>query len=140
MSINTAVGSCLCGTVVFEFTLPTVFAGHCHCTMCQRAHGAGFVTWIGVREDGFRITKGAGEVEHFKSSPHTTRSFCRRCGSSMFCNNDTHENLIDITLANVHGKIDREIKAHFYNDCRAPWTDVNDDLKKLGGESGTEAL
>ena len=133
-------GDCLCGTVAFEFDLPTLFAGHCHCTMCQRAHGAGIVTWVGVREDGFRVTSGQEEVVDYRSSEHTTRSFCGRCGSSMFCNNVHHENIIDITVANLHGDLDRPVKSHFYYDCRAGWLTVNDDLKKLGGESGTEPL
>jgi hypothetical protein len=133
-------GSCLCGTVAFEFTLPTWFVGHCHCTMCQRAHGAGFVTWVGVREDSFRVTAGETDVVHYQSSEHTTRSFCGRCGSSMFCNNDQHDNVFDITVANLHGEIDRSVTSHFYYDCRAGWLTINDDLKKLGGESGTEPL
>ena len=140
MSTAIVTGSCLCGVVSFEFELPTLFAGHCHCTMCQRAHGAGFVTWVGVREDGFRITSGAEDIVHYRSSSHTTRSFCGRCGSSMFCNGDNHENVIDITLANLHGDIDRDVKAHVYYDCRASWLTINDDLKKLGGGSGTEPL
>ena len=140
MNIPVTTGSCLCGAVAFAFELPTLFAGHCHCTMCQRAHGAGFVTWVGIREDGFRITAGAADVVHYRSSDHLTRSFCGRCGSTMFCNDDGHENVIDITLANVHGGIDRDPKAHVYYDCRASWVTIDDDLKKLGGDSGTEPL
>ncbi len=140
--MNTPVitGSCLCGTVSFDLALPTLFAGHCHCTMCQRAHGAGFVTWVGVREDGFRITAGEDAVVHYRSSAHTTRSFCGLCGSSMFCNNDEHDNVIDVTVANLHGELDRVIKSHFYYDCRAGWLTVNDNLRKLGGKNGTEPL
>ncbi len=140
MNTLVVIGNCLCGAVAFEFELPTLFAGHCHCTMCQRAHGAGFVTWVGVREDGFRITAGVTDVVHYRSSDHVTRSFCGRCGSTMFCNDDNHENVIDITLANVHGSIDREPKAHVFFDCRASWVMIDDDLKKLGGNSGTEPL
>ena len=140
MNTPPMTGTCLCGTVAFEFQLPALFAGHCHCTMCQRAHGAGFVTWVGVREDGFQITAGEGDVVHYQSSDHTTRSFCGRCGSSMLCNNDTHDNIIDITVANLHRDIDRQIKAHVYYDCRAGWLTINDELRKLGGESGTEPL
>ena len=58
----------------------------------------------------------------------------------MFCNDDSHENVIDITLANVHGDIDRASKVHAYFDCRTAWVSVNDDLAKLGGESGLEPL
>ena len=58
----------------------------------------------------------------------------------MFCNADNHENIIDITMANLHGDIDREVKAHVYYDCRASWMTINDNLQKLGGDSGTEPL
>lgn len=135
-----ATGRCLCGAVVFEFALPTLFAGHCHCSMCRRAHGAGFVTWVGVREDAFRITQGGGDVVHFRSSDHLSRSFCGRCGSTMFCNDDNHGDVIDITLANIDGEIDRRPGAHAYYDCRASWITIDDELKKLGGESGLEPL
>ena len=140
MTVPKITGSCLCGAVAFEAELPSRFVGHCHCTMCQRAHGAGYVTWIGVREDGFRITAGAGDVVDFRSSEHVTRSFCRRCGSTMFCNPDRDENVIDIAMANLHGDIDRKVKAHVFYDCRAGWLTINDDLRKLGGEGGTQPL
>ncbi|MGE5337814.1 MAG: GFA family protein, partial [Gemmatimonadota bacterium] len=50
-----AVGSCLCGAVGFEFELPPKWVAHCHCTQCQRAHGAAFVTWVGVDEALWRV-------------------------------------------------------------------------------------
>jgi hypothetical protein len=58
----------------------------------------------------------------------------------MFCNDDNHENVIDITLANLHGEVGREPQGHAYFDCRATWTKVDDDLPKLGGQSGMEPL
>ena len=33
-------GSCLCGAVRFEVTLPSKFCAHCHCGNCRKAHGA----------------------------------------------------------------------------------------------------
>jgi hypothetical protein len=140
MNATTKTGSCLCGAVEFEFHIPTLFAAHCHCSMCRRGNGAGFVTWIGVRKDGFRITAGAGDLTVYRSSDRGTRSFCGRCGSSMLCQNDDQDNVIDITLANIHGEIDRSPSSHVYFDCRAPWVKVNDDLRKRGGDTGGELL
>ncbi len=140
MTAETMTGSCLCGAVAFEFELPTLFSGHCHCSMCRRAHGAGFVTWIGIREDGFKVTTGETNLTHFRSSDHLTRSFCGRCGSSILCNDDNHDNVMDITLANVHGEIDKLPTAHFFFDCRASWVDVDDELRKLGGDTGVKPL
>jgi hypothetical protein len=43
MNATTKTGSCLCGAVALEFQIPTLFATHCHCSMCRRSNGAGFV-------------------------------------------------------------------------------------------------
>ncbi len=56
----------------------------------------------------------------------------------MFC--QTEPGVIDIALAALHGKIDRDPEAHYYFDSRADWIVVNDDLPKLGGATGEEPL
>ena len=48
MSTASARGQCLCGAVAFTAALPSKWVAHCHCTLCQRAHGAAFVTWVGM--------------------------------------------------------------------------------------------
>ncbi|MFP6732143.1 MAG: GFA family protein [Alphaproteobacteria bacterium] len=138
MTPTSVTGSCFCGVVKFEIELPTLFCGHCHCTMCRRPHGASFVTWTAVPPEQFKITAGEQDITLYKSSEHGTRSFCRICGSQMFC--QTEPEAIDIALAALHGKIDRDPEEHYYFDSRADWTVVNDDLPKLGGESGDEPL
>ena len=135
---STVTGSCFCGAVEFEIELPTTFCGHCHCSMCRRPHGASFVTWTGVPPERFRINAGEQSIAKYQSSEHGTRSFCRICGSQMFC--QTEPEIIDIALAALHGKIDREPEAHYYYDSRADWTQVNDDLPKLGGDDGMQPL
>jgi len=131
-------GSCFCGAVQFEIQMPTLFCGHCHCSMCRRPHGAAFVTWTAVPPERFRITVGEGDLVRFKSSAQGTRSFCGICGSQLFC--QTEPAVVDVALASLHGPIDRVPEVHWYYDSRATWTVVNDDLPKLGGESGTEPL
>ena len=138
MASSIVTGSCFCGAVKFEIELSTLFCGHCHCSMCRRPHGASFVTWTGVPPERFRITAGEQDIARFGSSEKGTRSFCRNCGSQIFC--QTEPEVIDIALAALHGKIDRRPEAHYYYDSRADWTVVNDDLPKLGGKSGMEPL
>ncbi len=131
-------GSCFCGAVTFQIELPTLFCGHCHCSMCRRPHGASFVTWTAVPIERFSITSGKQYIKHFKSSSKGTRSFCRICGSQMFC--QTEAEVMDVALAALHSKIDRDPEAHYFFDSRADWTVVKDDLPKYGGESGTDPL
>ena len=138
MTPSSVSGGCFCGEVKFEIELPTLFCGHCHCSMCRRPHGASFVTWTAVPPERFSITSGEENIAIYQSSENGTRSFCKTCGSQMFCQTDPE--VIDIALAALHGKIDREPEAHYYFDSRADWTVVNDDLPKLGGETGVEPL
>ena len=131
-------GACLCGAVRFEVDLPTSFCAHCHCGMCRRNHGAGYVTWVGLPDSQFRILAGEDQLVAYVSSEHGVRSFCRTCGSSLTCVSSHHPGRVDVPLANFHGAIDREPQLHFYFDDRADWVAVADDLPKLGGKSGIE--
>ena len=141
MSENNRVsGGCLCGALRFSIDLPTLFCVHCHCSMCRRSHGAGFVTWIAVPQERFRVESGAEDMRRFSSSEHGTRSFCGTCGSSLFCESDHQPGAIDIVLANMDGPVGRAPESHIFFDHRADWVETHDALPRLGGESGIEPL
>ncbi|HZR81643.1 MAG TPA: GFA family protein [Candidatus Binatia bacterium] len=131
-------GSCFCGAVRFEILPPTLFCGHCHCGMCRKAHAAPFVTWFGVPYAQLRVTAGEDRLVRRKSSDHGRRTFCRECGSQLFCESTNHPDYIDITLASMEAPIDRKPEAHWYVDDRAPWTVLDDGLPRFGGPTGQE--
>jgi hypothetical protein len=112
--------------------------------MCRRPHGASFVTWTAVPPTRFSLKTGDAHLKTYNSSAHGRRQFCALCGSQMFCwhlpENGGQPKVIDVTLASLHGPIDREPSAHVFFDSRADWTVVNDELPKLGGATGLEPL
>jgi hypothetical protein len=126
--------------IVFEIALPTLICVHCHCTMCRQAHGAGYVTWVGASREGFRIVKGDEHLNAHRSSDHGTRSFCGRCGSSLFFESTHRPEMVDVVLANLEGPIDREPELHVYFSDRAKWVRVDDGLPRRGGRSGFEPI
>ncbi|TMA34457.1 MAG: GFA family protein [Deltaproteobacteria bacterium] len=129
----TASGSCFCGAVRFTAVMPTIFCGHCHCSMCRRAHGAGYVTWFAVARSQFKLDDGDEQLVRFQSSDHGTRSFCGRCGSTLFCETTHYPDMVDIVLANMDEPIDRPPQAHFFFENRVDWVHVDDELPRLGG-------
>ena len=135
---KTVDGGCLCGAVRFGVTLPTKFCGHCHCTMCQRNHGAAFVTWLAVDRSQLDVKEGSSELVRYQSSEHGTRSFCSRCGTSLFCENAAHPDQVDIPLANMDGPIDRAPQLHIHVDSQTDWVALGDTLPRLGGKTGLE--
>ena len=138
MSEGKAAGSCLCGSVRFEIAFPSRFCAHCHCDNCRRAHGAAFVTYIGVPADQFQLTDGEDVLVRYHTDTDATRSFCGRCGSTLLYAGPRWENEVHVALANVDGPVDREPGAHVYVDHAAEWWRVNDDLPRYGGGTGTE--
>jgi hypothetical protein len=133
-------GSCFCGAIRFSVQMPSLFCGHCHCRMCRRSHGAGHVTWFVVKREQFRIDSGEESLVRHASSDHGTRSFCGRCGSSLLCESTHHADQVDIVLANMDGPIDQAPQMHIFFDDRAEWTDIQDALPRLGGETGMEPI
>ncbi len=131
MGTTSARGGCFCGAVRFEIELPTLYCAHCHCSMCRRAHGAGFVTWVGVPRSQFRTLGGDDALVHYRSSEHGTRGFCGICGSTLFCESTRHADRVDVVLANIDGPIDRTPQLHAYFDNRADWIALDDRLPRL---------
>lgn len=128
---KSVTGSCYCGAVQFRVDMPTLFNAHCHCTMCQRIHGAAYVTWIGVPEAQLRVLAGQDVLQEFASSTHGRRSFCPTCSSSLFCRSSRHPERVDVVVANLHGPVDQVPSVHAYFSNRAPWVQVNDGLPTI---------
>ena len=109
--MSVASGACLCKSVEFRAELPSKWVAHCHCTMCQRAHGAAFVTWVGMEEPRVRIEDRDGLLRWYKSSPEAERGFCSRCGSTLFFRSTRWPGELHIVLANFVDEVDRAPQA-----------------------------
>lgn len=137
---TTAQGSCLCGLLGFEITLPSKWVAHCHCTMCRRAAGAAFVTWVGVADWNFRIMRGAEQLTWFRSSVDGRRGFCNQCGSSLFFKSQRWPGETHVVLANFTTPVDRPPQGHAYWDTHVDWVKLGDALpKKTSSDSAKKA-
>ena len=106
--------------------------------MCRRAHGAGYVTWFAVSRNALSFVSGEELLVRFAASDHGTRTFCGRCGSTLFFETRHRPDRVDIVLANADQPIDREPQIHVHWDDRAEWVAIGDDLPRLGGETGLQ--
>ena len=78
-------GSCLCGTVSYEFDGAPARMVNCHCSRCRRQVSAAHATMIGVEHDAFRWLSGEQQVVNYKMPEAKIKgtAFCRTCGSIM---------------------------------------------------------
>ena len=119
--MSSASGHCLCGDLRFEAALPSRWVAHCHCTMCQRASGAAFVTWVGLDESHCRIDDPNGVLRWYQSSDLAERGFCAHCGSSLFFRSGRWPGELHVALACFDGPVDRAPQAHVFWDTHVVW-------------------
>ena len=123
-------GSCLCGKVTFtvDRILPSI--GHCHCTMCQKFHGAAFSTFVAVNLDDFHWLTGEDNLQSYRAENQTIRKFCRNCGSSLMFESkyNREENTTEIALACFDNILHVVPDAHIYTQTKVDWLILNDNI------------
>jgi hypothetical protein len=124
-----AHGGCLCGAVHFSATLPEKWCAHCHCTMCRRQHGAGYVTWVGFYSDKVRIEDPGSLLRWHDSSPGSSRGFCSLCGSSLFFESDKWAGETHIALGCIDEPHSFKPQAHAFFDTHVRWMALEDGLE-----------
>jgi hypothetical protein len=111
----------MCGRVRFVAAMPSRFCCHCHCESCRRSHSAGFVTWIGFPAPQVRVEAGAADLANYASSPGTTRSFCRVCGTKLFFASDKWPGETHVPLAAFDDPVDRAPERDVFLAEHAAW-------------------
>lgn len=128
-----ANGSCFCGSIGFTAKLPSKWCAHCHCSMCRKTHGAGFVTWAGFDADQVKITRGENLLCWFDSSEGAQRGFCQKCGSSLFFRSERWSGELHIALGCMDDPIDRQPQANVFFDSHVEWMPIDTSLKQVDG-------
>ena len=77
-------GSCACGAVSFEVTLPFETAGYCHCKRCQRRTGTLWSFNAMVPAAGFEIVAGREHVRAWEPPDGIPKAFCEVCGGHLY--------------------------------------------------------
>jgi len=121
-------GGCLCGAVRYTLRSAPDWSAHCHCRSCQKATGAGFATWVGVKEENFEVSH--GRLAICVSSPGVQRGFCDRCGSSLTYVGDRWPGQVSVLAATLDEPGIAAPTAHVYVEHKLPWVRLDDDLTK----------
>ena len=125
----TIQGGCLCGAVRYDVSGPLGATGHCHCSMCRRAHGAAFGTYTLVDPKDFRWISGEDLVSVYQSDARGGRGFCTRCGSTLAA--VEHGKVTSITPGTLDGDPEIVPQLHAHVSSKASWFEITDDLPQF---------
>jgi hypothetical protein len=101
--------------------------------MCRKAHGAGYVTWVGFESDHFTLKKGDHHLKWYDSSTGARRGFCGTCGSTMLFESARWSGETHVALACIDDPIDRKPQSNVFFDAHVNWMPINDALKVFAG-------
>lgn len=120
-------GSCLCGKVKYQISGELKNVSHCHCTMCQKAHGAAFGSYGNALRDEFRFIQGEDMVASYMSSPAVTRTFCRICGSTLqWFSEEKYKEWVSISLGTLDTPFLPKTQKHIFTETQASWNTTDD--------------
>lgn len=131
-------GSCLCGRIRYRITGPVDEVGHCHCRICQKAHGTAFATYARVSAKNFEITYGQSSLQSFESSAGTKRTFCRECGSQLqFIRDDASH--IGIAIGTFDAELEVQPSYQIWTRSKAAWWNLQEGLRSHETQPGEGA-
>jgi hypothetical protein len=133
--LNAYEGRCLCGRVRYEAEPPTLFFAHCHCRWCREAHGAAFVSWVGIAAERFRLVAGEDNLRWYQSSGQSRRGFCAVCGTTLFFASALCPGEMHVTRASLPAVIDRDAELHCFYDQHAAWAECGDTLPRYDSDA-----
>lgn len=129
---HTHTGGCLCGAVRYSISGPIRDVVICHCSMCQKLHGAAGAH-SKARKSDITFTEDHG-LAWFASSDRARRGFCKDCGSSLFW-----EPVNQLTMGILAGSLDDSSMlktiGHIFTEEKCAFSDTSDHCKLYPGSS-----
>jgi len=119
MAESTLTGSCLCGDIAFETDGGVAPLAHCHCSMCRKAHGTAFASFVSTPNASFRWLRGSEKARAYGS-----RTFCPRCGSILPSGQTEMGVFIPAGLLDGSPKV--APLPHVFVASKAPWHEISD--------------
>jgi hypothetical protein len=134
ISVSRHEGGCLCRGIRFEISGEIGPIGHCHDSICRKAHSAAFASHAAIPTDRFRWTRGENLIKRYESSPGGFRWFCGVCGSHLTgIMSDRPGAVIVVSIGSLDDDPQSRPVAHENVGSKAPWFEIADDLPQFEG-------
>lgn len=123
-------GHCECGRIQFEIGGRIEDFSHCHCSQCRRMHGAAYASFVGVSRKDVHFLSGDSDLTTYRSSTTGQRTFCSTCGSNIYVALDAEPDALYVAMGVIDGNPSLPPAYHIYVGSKAPWHEINDDLRQ----------
>ena len=125
-------GSCLCGGIAYEVTVPFTRVHNCHCSRCRRARAAAHTTNGFTSIDGVRFVRGEDLAVTWRlpGARFFAHAFCRTCGSGA-PRRHPERGIAIIPMGSLDDDPGRGVERHIFVGSKAPWYEFEDALPQF---------
>jgi hypothetical protein len=126
-------GGCACGAIRYKSNAEPLFAGHCHCTDCQKITGAHMATVVGVPGDAFTLERGTPKVymTNGESGGKVHRSFCADCGSTLYSTAEAMPGVYFLEAGSLDDASWLKPSMHIFTASAQPWARIPEDMDQF---------
>ncbi len=125
-------GSCLCGEIQFEVELIPGKVYNCHCSICQRAHGAAFATLALADGNSLKFIKGEEKLADYFSGGGF-RAFCSNCGSRLMNYAKDKGQYLSVPVSCIENKDQIKPVANLCIETKLGWHKLSSDIPSYEG-------
>jgi len=125
-------GSCLCGEVQFEVELIPEKVYSCHCSICQRSHGAAFVTLALADGNSLKFIKGEENLTDYFSGGGF-RAFCSKCGSRLMNYAEDKGQYLSVAVSCIDNQDEIRPVANLCIETKPLWYQLSGDIPSYEG-------
>jgi len=118
-------GSCLCGAVRFEVSVPLPPPDACHCHQCRKQSGHYFASTDVPRAS--LTIHGEETVRWYASSERVRRGFCSVCGSALFWD-PIHKDSIGVAMGAFDTPTETHLHIHIFVAEKGDYYEIADGL------------
>ncbi|NQZ89497.1 MAG: GFA family protein [Colwellia sp.] len=120
-------GSCLCGEINYKLMSEPKKVSHCHCTMCQKQHGAAFATYASVPRSELVYISGQSSLAEYQSSDNIKRKFCQVCGSNIeWSGSLKYPTWTSIAIATLDTPYQPKKIINIHTETKVCWLEITD--------------
>jgi len=125
-------GRCLCGAIEYQVELIPDQVYSCHCSLCQRSHGAAFATLALAAGQTLRFLQGKDKlVDYFSGGGY--RAFCSVCGSRLMNYAKDKSQYLSVSVGCLEDSQNIRPVANLCVESQQPWVESVGDIPSYEG-------
>ncbi|GAB4539456.1 MAG: GFA family protein [Pleurocapsa sp.] len=123
-------GGCVCSSIEFEVIFIPEMVFNCHCTRCQKSHGAAFAIQAFAIRNSLKFIRGRDNLKEYKSKG-SIRTFCGNCGLILMNYATNNEDYLSIALSCVDTPHNLAPVANVCVSSKVDWCELSNKIPQF---------